>query len=173
MTHDAEWAADVRTIGDADFAVPIEHRYFEDYQPGASYEYGHVRITEAQIRQFAEQFDPQPMHTDPVYAADGGLIASGWHTASVFTRLFVDHYLSQVASLASPGMDELRWPVPVRPGDVLRMRVVILQARSCRSKPDRGLVHTQGELINQRGETVFGIRAMNLLRRGAAVEVSS
>jgi acyl dehydratase len=155
------------TIG-ADFAVPLADRYLEDYVPGAVYEYGDVTVTEAEILEFAERFDPQPMHVDPVAAtvgAFGGLIASGWHTTALMMRLYADHYLSRVASLGSPGIDELRWPAPVRPGDRLRLRVEIEDTRESRSKPDRGLVRTRAELRNQRGETVLRLTALNLLRR--------
>ena len=100
--------------GAADFPVAIDERYFEDYLPGSIYEYGQASVTEDEIIEFALRFDPQPIHTDPVAAASGpfgGLIASGWHTAGIFMRLFADHYLSRVASLGSPGIDELRRPV--------------------------------------------------------------
>jgi acyl dehydratase len=104
-----------RTLSEQDFAVPIDDRYFEDYTPDAVYEYGYITVSEADILDFARSFDPQPIHTDPEFAAQGpfgGLIASGWHTAGVMMRILVDHYLSHVASLASPGIDELRWPAP-------------------------------------------------------------
>jgi acyl dehydratase len=160
--------APTRTLSTSDFPVPREDRYFEDYRAGAVYEYGYLTVSEAEILEFARRFDPQPIHTDPGYAATGpfgGLIASGWHTASMMMRLFADHYLSRVASLASPGIDELRWPAPVRPGDQLRLRTTIVEARPSRSKPDRGLVRTQGELLNQDGQAVLSLVAMNLLRR--------
>ena len=150
-----------------DFAAPIDDRWFSDYRPGAIYEYGTVLMTEDEMLDFARRFDPQPIHIDSAYAATGpfgGLIASGWHTASVFMRLYVEHYLSRVASLASPGVDELRWPVPVRPGDSLRMRATIIEARRSKSKPDRGLVHTRGEMLNQRDEVVLSMTAVNFLR---------
>jgi acyl dehydratase len=150
-----------------DFAAPIDDRWFSDYRPGAIYEYGTVVMTEDEMLDFARRFDPQPIHIDRAYAATGpfgGLIASGWHTASVFMRLYVEHYLSRVASLASPGVDELRWPVPVRPGDSLRMRATIIEARRSRSKPDRGVVHTRGEMLNQRDEVVLSMTAVNFLR---------
>jgi acyl dehydratase len=156
-----------RRLGDADFTAPIDDRWFEDYNAGSVYEYGHRIVTADQIVDFARQFDPQPIHIDAAYAAGGpfgGLIASGWHIASVFTRMFVDHYLSHVSSLASPGVDEVRWPVPVRPGDRLRMRVTILQARRSASKPDRGIVHTRGELFNQDEQVAFHQVAVNFLR---------
>ena len=166
MTQAAGPAGSTRTLSDDDFAASIDDRYFEDYVPGAVYEYGYVTVTETDILDFARQFDPQPMHVDPEFAARGpfhGLIASGWHTAGIMMRMFVDHYLSRVASLASPGLDELRWPAPVRPGDSLRLRATVVEARRSRSKPDRGLVRTQSELINQNDEVVLRVTAMNII----------
>ena len=167
MTQPADPAGSTRTLSDHDFAAPIDDRYFEDYIPGAVYEYGSVTVTETEILDFARKFDPQPIHTDPEFAAQGpfhGLIASGWHTAGIMMRMLVDHYLSRVASLASPGLDELRWPAPVRPGDSLRLRATVVEARRSRSKPDRGLVRTQSELINQNDEVVLRVTAMNIIR---------
>ncbi|HWG60363.1 MAG TPA: MaoC family dehydratase [Streptosporangiaceae bacterium] len=157
-----------RTLTSADFAVPIEDRYFEDYTPGAVYEYGYLTVTEEEIVGFAEQFDRQPIHTDRAFAEAGpfgGLIASGWHSAALLMRLFADHYLSRVASLASPGVDELRWAVPLRPGDSVRLRTTITHARPSRSKPDRGMVHTTAELLNQNDECPVSAQPMNILRR--------
>jgi len=150
-----------------DFAAPIDDRWFEDYTPGAVYEYGDVAVAEAEITDFARRFDPQAMHVDPAAAAQsdfGGLIASGWHTAGLMMRLFVAHFLSHVASLASPGIDELRWTRPVRPGDRLRIRVTVLEATRSRSRPDRGMVRSLVEVLNQNGETVMSLKPMNLLR---------
>jgi acyl dehydratase len=97
------------------------------------------------------------------------LIASGWHTAALLMRLYATYYLSKVASLASPGLDELRWYKPVRPDDELRIRVRILEASRSRSKPDRGMVRTLVEVLNQSEEVVMSLKAMNILRcRGAA-----
>jgi acyl dehydratase len=150
-----------------DFVVPIEDRYFEDYLPGAVYEYGGIAVTEAEIIDFARRYDPQAMHVDPEAAAQGnfgGLIASGWQTATIMMRLFVGGFLSKVASLGSPGIDELRWTRPVRPGDVLRIRVTVLEATRSRSRPDRGMVRTLVEVLNQNGEIVMSLKPMNLLR---------
>jgi acyl dehydratase len=171
-THPLRPAA-TTTLSDADFAVPIDERYFEDYEPGAIYEYGHVVITEKDIVDFAQRWDPQPIHTDRAFAATGpfdGLIASGFHSAGIFMQLFVTHYLSPVASLASPGIDEMRWPRPVRPNDVLRLRTTIIEARASRSKADRGLVHTKAELFNQDNELVMHLLPINILRRRASRE---
>jgi acyl dehydratase len=142
-------------------------KYWEDFKVGESSDLGAHSMTEAEILAFARKYDPQPFHTDPEAARRsifGGLIASGWHTASLAMRLVVDHYVSRVASLASPGVDELRWPTPVRPGDSLRLRTTILETRRSRTKPDRGLVRTRAELLNQHDQTVLSLVAMNLIR---------
>lgn len=152
----------------SEFTVPIEDRAFEDYPEGAVYEFGSVAVTAAEIVAFARRFDPQPMHLDPAAATEGpfgGLIASGWHTAGLMMRLLVEHFLPRAASLGSPGIDELRWRKPVRPGDVLRLRVRIVEARPSRREPDRGVLHTDIAVLNQHDETVMTLKAVNLLRR--------
>ena len=140
-------------------------RYFEDYAVGAIFECGTVVVDEAEIIAFATRYDPQPFHIDPVVAAHGpygGLIASGWHTIALTMRRLVEQYLSEASSLGSPGIDEVRWLKPVRPGDELRIHVVVLDARPSRSKPDRGLIRASIEVGNQRGEQVLTMVAMNL-----------
>jgi acyl dehydratase len=153
-------------LRDTDFATPTDDRYFEDYKVGASHEYGYETITEAEITDFARAYDPQPIHTDLKHAANGpfdGLIASGIHTMAILMRLYVTHYLSHAASLASPGIDELRWPRPVRPGDSLWLRATVLDARRSQSKPDRGVVRTGIELFNQYDDVVLTMTAVNFL----------
>lgn len=153
-------------IGEENFNCPIDDRWFENYHVGAVYEYGHVEVTAAQIVHYANIYDPQSIHTDVLGAEDGpfgGLIASGWQTSSIFMRIFVDHYLSAVASLASPGVDELRWTAPVRPGDRLWVRITVEGKRLSASKPDRGVVHTLGEMFNQDHTKVLSLRAMNMI----------
>jgi acyl dehydratase len=150
------------------FAAPIEDRWFEDYKPGAVYEFGYATLTAEELVDFATRFDPQPMHVDPAYAAAGpfgGLIASGWHTAGLMMRLLADNYLSKVASLASPGVDELRWPHPVRPGDRLHLRATVVEARESRSKPGRGVVRTKAELLNQDDVVVLSMVAVNMVAK--------
>jgi acyl dehydratase len=150
------------------FANPIDDRYFEDYVPGTVHVFGSATLTEAEILEFAGRFDPQSFHTDPQAARTGpfqGLIASGWHTTAVMMRLYADHFLSTVASLGSPGVDRVRWTLPVRPGDTLWVRASITEARVSRSKPDRGLVHTDIEVLNQHGEAVLTMSVVNILRR--------
>ena len=149
------------------FSTPIEDRWFEDFIEGAVYEFGRAQVTEAEILDFARRFDPQPMHVDRQAAEAGmfgGLIASGWHTAGLMMRMFVEHFLPGHASLASPGIDELRWTRPVRPGDVLHLRVSVLEATRSRSKPDRGIVRSFIEVLNQEGEVVMSLKPMNLVR---------
>ncbi|WP_410670537.1 MaoC family dehydratase [Amycolatopsis sp. cmx-4-68] len=141
-------------------------RYFEDYVPGVTYDCGSVEVSEADILEFARHYDPQSFHVDPAAAAKGpfgGLIASGWHTASLMMRLYADHYLSAGSSLGSPGVDELRWPRPVRPDAVLRLRATVLEARLSRSKPDRGLVRTRVELVDGGDDIVFSASLLNLI----------
>ncbi len=148
------------------FTVSVEDRYFEDYVPGEVHEFGSIVAEEAEMIDFARRFDPQPFHTDPVAAKQtifGGLIASGWYTAGLMMRLYADHYLSHVASLGSPGVDEVRWLKPVRPGDTVVLRVKISRTKRSRSKPDRGIVHSHIEVLNQNGETVMTMKATNLL----------
>lgn len=142
-------------------------RYFEDYAEGAVFTGGPLAVSEAEILAFARRYDPQPMHTDPAWAREGqfgGLIASGWHTGAMMMRLFADAFLSPASSLASPGLDELRWLKPVRPGDSLSMRITVIEARRSRSKPGQGVVRSFVELLNQHDETVMSLRPVSLLR---------
>lgn len=150
----------------ATFSAPKDQRYFEDYVQDAVYEFGSVSVTEQEIIDFAGKFDPQAFHLDPVQAAKGpfkGLIASGWHTTSLGCKLYVEHFLSSVASLGSPGVDELRWMRPVRPGDTLRLRITILESKPSSSKNDRGLIRSLLETINQHDEVVMSAKIMSLL----------
>jgi acyl dehydratase len=154
-------------------SVPAGDRWFEDYAPGSVHEFGSIAVSEDEVLAFGRRFDPQVFHTDPEAAKGteyGGLIASGWHTAGLMMRLYSDHYLSQVSTLVSPGVDEVRWLLPVRPGDTLSLRVTVAEARRSRSKPDRGIVRSGVEVLNQRGEVVMTVTALNffLCRETAA-----
>jgi acyl dehydratase len=144
----------------------VDQRYFEDYASGAVFECGPIFVEESEIVAFAKRYDPQEFHTDPAAAVRGvygGLIASGWHTVAMTMRQLVEKYLSSVASLGSPGVDALRWIKPVRPADVLNVRVTVLEAKRSRSKPDRGVIRSLIEVSNQRGELVMSLEAINLL----------
>jgi acyl dehydratase len=132
-------------------------RTFEDFQPGQVFELGSTSVTEEEIVAFARQFDPQPFHVDPQAAQEsvfGGLIASGWHTGSLWMRLYVDSMLGGPSSQGSPGIEELRWLAPVRPGDTLSGRLTVLETTPSERRPDRGTVRIRGELVNQDGVTV-------------------
>jgi len=141
-------------------------RYFEDYVPGLTVDCGTVSISEPEIIAFAKEYDPQPFHVDPVVAADGpfgGLIASGWHTISVTMRQLVEHWISPESSLGAAGIDEIRWPNPVRPGDTLHVRASVLEARRSKSRPDRGIIRSQVEVTNQAGDQVLHLTAINFI----------
>jgi acyl dehydratase len=143
-------------------------RYFEDFRPGDVIELGSRTISKERILAFAREFDPQPFHTDEEAAKRsiyGGLLASGWHTGSLLMRILYDGLLKDTASLGSPGIDELRWLEPVRPGDTLAARMTILEAIPSRSKPDRGLIRSLMEMRNQHGRVVLTIRGLSLLGR--------
>lgn len=153
-----------------------DQRYFEDYVPGQTHEFGCTVVDEEELVDFARRYDPQPFHIDAVAAAEtpfGGLITSGWHTCAMMMRMMVDHYVSAVASLGSPGVDELRWIKPVRPGDVLRVRITVLEARVSQSKPDRGLVRSAIEMINQDDAVVMTMNTLGFfLRRPGRADAS-
>ena len=143
-------------------------RYLEDFVVGDTVELGSHEFTSESIIAFARDWDPQPMHTDPARAAQsmyGGLIASGWHTAGVYMRLLVDNLISGTESLGSPGLDALRWLKPVRPGDVLCARITFLEVTPSRSKPDRGILRSRGEMVNQEDEVVMSVEAVNFFAR--------
>ena len=153
------------------FRVPREERYFEDYVAGSVHEFGPVSLDENEIIEFGKRFVPQPYHTDAELAKKTiykGLIASGWHTAAAMMRVYSDNYLSAVANLGSPplsilGVDELRWTKPVRPGDRLTVRVTVLETRRSGSKPDRGIVNSLLETLNQDGKLVMSMKMINFM----------
>lgn len=145
-------------------------RYFEDLRPGETVALGETSVSEEEILTFARRFDPQPFHVDPAVAGSspyGGLIASGWHTCALFMRLLATGFLNGTASLGSPGVDEIRWPVPVRPGDVLSGKLEILEVRTSQTRPDRGIVRSRGTLTNGHGERALRLTAVNLIGRRA------
>jgi acyl dehydratase len=148
----------------------LTFRYFEDFLKavGDTVVLGTYEFTADSIIAFAREYDPQPMHTDPEQAAStpyGGLIASGWQTAGVYMRLLVDGLIAHTVSFGSPGLDNLRWLKPVRPGDVLTARITILDARPSESRPDRGIVRSRGEMVNEQGEVVMQVEAVNFYGR--------
>ena len=152
---------------DLPFTDPNRIRWFEDYEPGATHHIGSTQVDEDEVVAFAKRYDPQSMHTDKEAAEKGhfgGLIASGWHTAGMMMAIYAKQYLSEETSLASPGMEHLRWSTPVRPGDTLSVKVTVLSARRSSSKPDRGVIISDIEVSNQHGETVMSMRPTNLIK---------
>src|SRR5438552_17235829 len=147
----------------------MSQRYFEDLKVGDRFRSGTYKVTEEQIVSFAREFDPQPFHLDPAVARQTmfkGLIASGWHTAAITMRLFVKT-LNFAEGAIGLGVDELRWPNPVRPGDALQVGTEILEARSSRSKPNYGIIRLCNVTTNQRGEVVQTMTAAAMVPRRA------
>jgi acyl dehydratase len=143
--------------------------HWEDFPVGRVRELGPTPpITAEEIVDFASKFDPQPFHTDEGAARQssfGGLVASGWHTCGMAMRLYVDAVLHRASSLGSPGIDKLRWLKPVRPGDVLRLRVEVVEARPSESKPFLGLVRSRWQMTNQASEVVLEMEGWGMFRR--------
>ncbi len=142
--------------------------YWEDFKVGDVAVLGERTVSKEEILAFAREFDPQPFHIDETAAAAtpyGGLIASGWHTCAIGMRLMCDAYLLDSASLGSPGIDQVRWLRPVRPGDTLKMQRTILESRASASKPDLGIVTTRWDMHNQHGEHVMSMQGLQMFRR--------
>ncbi|TMB34490.1 MAG: MaoC family dehydratase [Deltaproteobacteria bacterium] len=132
--------------------------YWEDFAVGTVREFGGMTLEKADIVRFARDWDPQPFHVDEEAAKRspyGGLIASGWQTCAAAMRMCCDAYLLDAASVGSPGVENVRWVKPVRPGDTLRVRLEVLEARPLKSKPGVGLVKNRWQLFNQDGEEVM------------------
>jgi acyl dehydratase len=143
-------------------------RYWEDFEIGEVAELGPVTVTEEEIVEFGRRFDPQPFHVDPAAARDspfGGLIASGWHTAAIYMGMFVRGVLEGTASLGSPGVEELRWLAPVRPGDTLRGRTTITDLQPSSTTPGRGTIFGEHEVLNQDGVVVMRFRSRGFIAR--------
>jgi acyl dehydratase len=142
--------------------------YFEDFYPGQEIALGSRSVSEAEIIGFASQFDPQPFHVDHDAAAASifkGVIASGWHTCSMMMRLVVDTLMSESSSMGSPGVDAIRWPLPVRAGDTLSVSYLTVKVKASASKPDRGVVWSKWTATNQHGQVVCTIEGMGMFGR--------
>lgn len=143
-------------------------RHWEDFRVGERTELGSVTVTTDEIVAFAQAFDPQPFHVDAEAAADGpfgGLVASGWHTTALFMGLFVRGILLDSASLGSPGVEEIRWLVPVRPGDTLTGRVTVTDVQPSSKRADRGTVFTTSEVLNGDDQVVMTLKARGFFAR--------
>jgi acyl dehydratase len=151
----------------ANFKSAPANRYFEDYVPGAVHEFGSIAVDEKEVIEFGKRYVPLSYHVDKEAAKNsiyGGVIASGWHTAALMMRIYTKNYLSQIANFGSPGSEELRWDKPVFPGDELSVRATVLEARRSQSRPDRGIVHTFIEVLNQQREVVMSLKMVNFVR---------
>jgi acyl dehydratase len=146
----------------------MSFRYFDDFRIGERTDLGCHTVTEAEMLAFAREYDPQRIHTDRDFAARsgfGGLIASGWHSCAMFMRLLVDGMLMESSAIASPGVDGIRWILPVRAGDVLRAEAVAIEITPSHSRPDRGLVKHDCKVFNQQNELVMTLRTLALFAR--------
>jgi len=149
------------------FDHPPDDRYFEDYLPGSVHEFGSIIVEERDVIEFGKRYVPLSYHVDKEAARKsiyGGLIASGWQTAALMMRIYTENYLSHVANLGSPGGDELRWNKPVFPGDQLSVRATVMEARRSESRPDRGIVRTWIEVLNQKREVIMTMKMVNFVK---------
>jgi acyl dehydratase len=145
-----------------------EHWYFEDFYAGQDIDLGSRSVSEDEIVAFATEFDPQPFHVDHEAAQEtifGGVIASGWHTCGMMMRLVVDGVLGHSSSMGSPGLDKVRWILPVRGGDTLSVHFLTTQVKGSSSRPDRGVVWSTWRATNQRGEEVCIVEGMSMFGR--------
>ncbi len=142
--------------------------YWEDFKVGDTAPIGERRLDAAEIVAFAKAYDPQPFHIDEEAARQsmyGGLIASGWHTVALVMRMMVDSYLNQSASLGSPGVEDVRWLKPVRPGDTIRATRMVVETRTSASRPDMGIVKSRWEVFNQNDELVMTMEGYGMFAR--------
>jgi acyl dehydratase len=135
----------------------MSEKYLEDYAVGQIYGSGRITVEKERIKTFAAEFDPQPFHLDEDSARRsifGGLVASGWHTAALTMRLLVESGVKPAGGIVGAGFDEFRWPLPVRPGDELRVESEVLEVRPSKSRPHQGLIKVRTTTKNQKGEAV-------------------
>jgi acyl dehydratase len=142
--------------------------HFEDLTPGLKFKTGSRTLDAEAIKAYARQYDPQPFHTDAEAAKNtffGELVASGWHTMSVTMRLIVDGEFKPAGGVIGGGVDEFRWPIPVRPGDTLTVVSEVVESRPSKSRPEIGMVRVRHSTLNQRGETVQTFIANHVVQR--------
>jgi acyl dehydratase len=146
----------------------VPRYYFEDFSTDWTAQYGPRRVTREEIIGFAAQYDPQPMHLDEEAARHtmlGGLAASGWHSCCIMMKMIADGLLLDTASMGAPGIEEVKWLKPVRPGDSLRVHGNVLSTRASQSRPDRGFVNFRWEVSNDRGERVMTLVCPQMILR--------
>lgn len=141
---------------------------FEDFPVGLVMQLGPRTVDKEEVLKFAASFDPQPFHLDEI-AADasvfGGLLASGWHTCAMVMRMMCDAYLLDSTSQGSPGVDHIKWLLPVRPGDTLRAEMTVLEARPSNSRPELGLVRSNWLVLNQHDQPVMSMEGWGMFGR--------
>lgn len=145
-----------------------DRRYWEDFEVGDVIEFGSRTLSKEEIIAFAKEYDPQPFHIDEEAAKDTifqGLAASGWQTGAIYMRMLVDDLLSKTVSMGSPGVEEMRWLKPVRPGDTLRARFTVLEANASKSRPNMGVLRSKAEVLNQSDEVVMSLVAIGFFGR--------
>ncbi|CAN0490972.1 unnamed protein product, partial [Phaeothamnion confervicola] len=145
--------------------------YWEDFKPGLVFEHGPRRLPRDEMVAFAAEFDPQPMHLDEVAARDtmlGGLAASGWYVCCILMRMCVDAFVGESSSMGAPGVEEVKWLLPVRPDDELSLRATVLETRASKSRPDMGLVRYEFELFDKGGRRVMTLTTSLMMGRRPA-----
>ena len=141
-------------------------KYWEDFQPGAVAVYGPRLVTREEIVAFAAEFDPQPMHLDEGAASQtllGGLGASGWHICCLLMRMIADGYVLNSSSMGAPGVDEVRWLKPLRPGTHIRLRATVLDKRVSNSRPERGFIKFRLEVVDEQDEVLSDLTYSQML----------
>jgi acyl dehydratase len=144
--------------------------HWEDFQPGAVAIYGPRLVTREEIVAFAAEFDPQPMHLDEAAASAtllGGLAASGWHSCCLLMRMIADGFVLDSASMGAPGIDELQWLKPLRPGTTVRIRATVLESRASKSRPEMGLTKFRYEMLDEAGDCLTSMVTIAMLGRRA------
>jgi acyl dehydratase len=147
-------------------AADVAELAFQDFTPGRVFEHGPRRLPRDEMIAFAAEFDPQPMHLDEVAAREtmlGGLSASGWYLCCILMRMCVDAFVGRSSSMGAPGVEEVRWILPVRPDDELSLRATVLDTRTSKSRPEMGFVRFQFELFDARGQRVMTLTTSLML----------
>jgi acyl dehydratase len=149
----------------------MSKRHWEDFTPGTVEVYGPRLVTREEIVAFAAEFDPQPMHLDETAAAGtllGGLAASGWHSCCILMRIIADGFINESSSMGAPGVDEVRWLKPLRPGTQVRVRTTVLETRASNSRPEIGFVKCLFELVDERDAVLTTLTSPLMIRRRQA-----
>jgi acyl dehydratase len=149
-------------------ASPVKELYWEDFPSGATFEFGSKQVSREEIIAFAKQFDPQDFHVNEEAAEPspfGGLIASGWHICAMTMRMICDGFLLNTAGMGSPGVENVRWKKPVRPGDILHVRALVLESRPSSTRPEVGILRWHWKVLNQNDECVTEIESTGMFQR--------